>query len=151
MYYYVSACNFLPWLICVSWLHLVIYTQPNSLLTTGPWCGQENHTGAECPGPADIFWPFPPFYQLLQPCYPETTFPPFLLLLHSLPVSSQPHCGYWMSLVCVWMSSLQKDVPQFVFHPADWTETSPKHLDAFEQNRLDVCPCSRNQVQVFLA
>lgn len=87
------------------------------------------------------------FQQMLQPSYSKTTFLSvlLLLLLHSLPLSFQPLCGYWMSLVCVWMSSLEKDVPQLhmVFHFTAWTETWTKHPDAFEQNGLDVRPRSR--------
>lgn len=57
MYYNVSACHFSSWLIML-WLaasHDCSYTTKN--LTTGNRHGQENHTGAECPGPAAILRP----------------------------------------------------------------------------------------------
>lgn len=53
--------------------------------------------------------------------------------------------------VCVWMSSLQKDVLQFhiVFHPPDWTETSQKHPDAFEQKHDGCASMQQKPAVVF--
>lgn len=97
---------------------MIHYTQLKSQLAAGLQPGQENHAGAECPGPAAIF---------------------------------DPLCAQWMSLVCVLMSSSEKDVPQLhcVFHLLIRTETWTAHPDAFEQNILDARPCSRILMQLF--
>lgn len=123
----------------------------NCLLTTRDQHGQHKLTGAEPTGPAAIFYPPPLFQSMLQPCYPKTATLSILLLWHSLRPSTQPRCGYWISFVCVWMSSEEKDVQQLhnVFHPPAWTETWT-HTDASQQDSLDVCPCSRALVRLWI-
>lgn len=150
MYY---GCNFSPWLIvavlgCFSWF-LTVYTTQN------PCSPPDTSTAKKPPQVLDVqaLLPFStPFLRLSRCSSPVLQKQPFLsilLLLQSLPPSSQPLCGYWMSFVCVWMSSLEKDVPQLhiVFHLPAWTETWTMHPDAFQQNRLDVRPCSRILLQ----
>lgn len=99
MYYNVSACHFSSWLIML-WLaasHDCSYTTKN--LTTGNRHGQENHTGAECPGPAAILRP-PPSSSVDAPTQlsknSNSLHPP--PLTHS--PSSQLLCVYWRSFVC---------------------------------------------------
>lgn len=143
MYYRVSGCNFSPWLIML-WLA----ASHDSWYTTKI---PAHHRTSAWPREPHRCWMSRPCCHFLPP--PSLLVDaPTLLSKNNLSLPRhppQPLCGYWMSFVCVWMSSLEKDVPQLhtVFHLPAWTETWTTHPDASEQNRLDVRPCSTILVQ----
>lgn len=129
MYY---ACDFSPWLTVamVGFFSRFLLPKIPAHHRTSSWPRQPHRCWASPPPSLSVDAP-----TLLSKNNLSPSFPP----------SSQPLCGYWMSFVCVWMSSLEKDVPQLhiVFHLPAWTETWTMHPDAFEQSKLDVRPCSR--------